>query len=128
MQEISYITERIELTLGENTTLQYLLSNVANMPYKEGKILLNNCLECLEVKIHRKCTTNCECNVQAMCVFFGEWKPSVGILKLLLFRLIKPIFDQEILIHIYHEEIASLTKLLAAYLNDIEILSSVRSK
>lgn len=88
MQEISYITERIELTLGENTTLQYLLSNVASMPYKEGKILLNNCLECLEVKIHRKCTTNCECNVQAMCVFFGEWKPSVGILKLLLFRLI----------------------------------------
>lgn len=43
----------------------------------------------------------------------GEWKPSVGILKLLLFRLIKPIFDQEILIHIYHEEIASLTKLRA---------------
>lgn len=37
MQEISYITERIELTLGENTTLQYLLSNVASMPYKEGK-------------------------------------------------------------------------------------------
>lgn len=74
MQEISYITERIELTLGENTTLQYLLSNVASMPYKEGKILLNNCLECLEVKIHKKCTTNCECNVQAMCVFFGEWK------------------------------------------------------
>lgn len=58
----------------------------------------------------------------------GEWKPSVGILKLLLFRLIKPIFDQEILINIYHEEIASLTKLLAAYLNDVEILSSARSR
>lgn len=58
----------------------------------------------------------------------GEWKPSVGILKLLLFRLIKPIFVQEILIHIYHEEIASLTKLLAAYLNDVEILSSARSR
>lgn len=41
----------------------YLFLNVVSMLYKEGKILLNNCLECLEVKIYRKCIINCECNV-----------------------------------------------------------------
>lgn len=76
-----------------------MLSNLASMPYKEGKILLNNCLECLEVKIHRKCTTNCECNVQATCDFFGEWKPSVRI-KPFLFQTNEPVFDQKISIHI----------------------------
>lgn len=63
-----------------------------------------------------------------MCVFFGEWKFSVGILKFFFFRLIKFIFDQEILIYIYYEEIVSFIKLLVVYLNDVEILLSVRSR
>lgn len=63
-----------------------------------------------------------------MCVFFGEWKFLVGILKFFFFRLIKFIFDQEILIYIYYEEIVSFIKLLVVYLNDVEILLSVRSR
>lgn len=63
-----------------------------------------------------------------MCVFFGEWKFLVGILKFFFFRLIKFIFVQEILIYIYYEEIVSFIKLLVVYLNDVEILLSVRSR